>query len=244
MSIYVIIGANSVNIDITEKEYPFINKIYMITTENFEFSDEKIEVINDMNALDFYASKDFENLDDSVVFIDCIGDKEIYLDVMYMLNTTRFNNRSYYVSKSKTLNFKNFPLVNHFNPWTGEELPLTLTNLERDKIMEMFANMTKIIKSYLNSGFQNKQILSIPDGWMLNFATPELHHLITYYELIPDAQDLKGNLKNVEYLHNSQYRQIVTKTLIHVTVNYLVRNGYIQNYTNVDWFNPDTWQNF
>lgn len=172
MSIYVIIGANSVNIDITEKEYPFINKIYMITTENFEFSDEKIEVINDMNALDFYASKDFENLDDSVVFIDCIGDKEIYLDVMYMLNTARFNNRSYYVSKSKTLNFKNFPLVNHFNPWTGEELPLTLTNLERNKIMEMFANMTKIIKSYLNAGFQNKQILSIPDGWMLNFATP------------------------------------------------------------------------
>jgi hypothetical protein len=29
--------------------------------------------------------------------------------------------------------------------------------------------------------------------------------------------------------------------LIHVVVNYLVRNNMIQNYINVDWFSPETW---
>lgn len=242
MTTYVVIGVNSVSFQIADEDYAFVNKIYLVGNEktDFESEDDKIEVVKNMNVLDLCKLNDFDKVETPVIFVDYTGNNNTYLDLMFMLNTSRFENRSYYIGKD-VFNPKKFPLKEHFNPWLGEELPLTLTSEEREQIGKYFTNLILIIKSYLKSGFHEKKILSVPDGWMMNFATPELHHIVHYYGLEPIAEDMKGNLKNLDFLHNSQYRQIVTKTLIHVVVNYLVRNKMIQNYIDVDWFNPQTW---
>jgi hypothetical protein len=235
MVTYVIIGFNR-KIDLSVSTV--VDKVYAIIPPNVEYDNEigdVLEVVNDKNALELYQEKNFETLDEAVIFIDCRGMNKTFYDVMYFLNTARFDKRTYYVHDNvKNLNLAEYPIKEHFNPWTGEEMNMKLlSDLEIKHIKEMFISIGLITSSYLKAGFHESKINSIPAGWMMNFATPELQHLILYYGLKPKAVDINHN---VEYLHNCQFREIVTKTLVHVLANHLVRNKYINTSQTENWF--------
>ena len=82
--------------------------------------------------------------------------------------------------------------------------------------------MSKILREYLKMGFLENRILGVPEGWMLNIHNFELELLCSYYGLVPIAKDVA---KILEFLHNSQYREVMTRCLLHVVVNYGVRNN-------------------
>lgn len=255
---YVIIGYDSDKIEIVYENIDVVNvsKIYLLGNEDIEYTEDnesvnKFEAVYDKNLLTFYEKSNFEKDDDEIIFIDCRDGMKTYFDTLYSMNTSRFKNRSYYIfPKTKVsknvLNLNDFPFRENFNPWTGETLPSSLTNEERDCIMSMFLDAIMIIKSYLKAEFHLKKMSSIPQNWMLNLSTPVLQHICIYYGLEPHAVDVPRIL---DYVHNSQYRQIVCKTLIHITSNFLI-NNQIVNYNpksnNNDkekmWFNISTWE--
>jgi hypothetical protein len=241
MNIYIIIGYDSKKeIEYDNNDALAIDKVYCVGNVEVE-ENELFKSVTDKNILTFYNDMNLENSEDKVVFIDCRINKSTYLDVMYSLNTCKFENRSYYVCKDKTIRLKNYPYINNFDPWTGETLPVNLTKVERENIMSMFLDAVNIFISYLKADFHVKKISSVPDGWMLNLSTPILHHITTYYNLKPHAKDVA---KNVDYVHNSQYRQIVTEALIKVTSTFLIKNKIIDFGVKRDWFNVETWENF
>jgi hypothetical protein len=192
----------------------------------------------------FYKNMDFESSDENIIFIDCRKDKNVksYLDIMYFLRTARFDKRSYYIMKGDTIKLTDYPLINHFNPWTGDKIPAKLP--EKKYIQEIYKTLAIIARSYLKAGFHKynginvPSIENIPDGWMLNVGTPELEHIINYYELFPVAPDMNRAL---EFLHNAQYRYIITDTIVKVTANYLVRNQVLSSAEIEDWFNYKNW---
>jgi hypothetical protein len=247
MSIYIINGFDSsCQLSLEENDELSIEKIYLLSIPGVEVEseDNKIEIINDMNILDFYNKNDLENLDRNIIFIDLqeSNKKDNYLEVMYKFNTARFERRAYYSSLDKVIKIKDFPLIEHFNPWVGETLSNLLTQNEKEYIQNMYSTMKQIIIQYLKAEFHLKKISSIPDGWTMNLSSPELEGLITYYGLFPNASDMKSR-PQIEYAHNSQYRQIVTKTLIHVVASYLLKNGIVDSVQVIDWYNYKTWLN-
>lgn len=236
MSIYVIIGLKN---NLPEPITIPVDKIYILSLENLETSDDRVEFVNDKNVLDFYQENDLENEESPVIFIDCMGKSKTYFDVMYLLNTVRFNNRSYYVHEpNRKLLLENYPLKEHFNPWTGEVPNETLSELEKESIVKMFNNLRKVTKSYLRAGFYNSTLQAIPEGWMMNFATPELFFIIEYYGLKPIAKDVHINM---DFMHNSQYRKIVTQTLVAVVSNYFVKTGQIDPMSVKNWYSDEIW---
>lgn len=239
MSIYIINGFNPEKVEILYENVDLltISKIYCISNYSIEET-EVVKSVNDKNLLKLYNSLELEKSEDKVIFISCDTKDETYLDIMYSLNTAKFNNRSYYVCKDKTIQLKDFPLIEHFNPWTGDTLSKFLTEKEKNQIVQIFRNIVEIIVQYLKAEFHLKKITSIPDGWAMNLAAVELQHIILYYGLKPHAPDVA---KNIEFVHNSQYREIVCKTLIHVAANFLIRNGYLTYGKKYDWFNLNTW---
>jgi len=250
MNNYIIFGFNPEKVEIQFDDLDLLdtNKIYCVSNYEIEESD-KIVSVSDRNVLDLYQELDLENNNENYIFIDCSpfekSEPKTYFDVMYFLNTSRFENRSYYIFESKilkTLKLSDFKLITHFNPWMGETLPISISKDEREKIMSMYLDAVLIIKSYLKAEFHLKKISSLPDGWMMNISTPVLTHITNFFGLKPAAKDVAIN---IEFLHNSQFRQIVCKTLIHITSNYLIKNNIV-NYVprtevSYDWFNLNTW---
>lgn len=245
MNIYVLIGFNfSDNLILKESDKLLYKKIYIVGNEG-ESDNEDIVVVGDKNILEFYEGLKFETLEDNIVFIDCRDNAgDTYLDVMYTLNTALFDNRTYYIHKGKNLTLSDYPFKSHFCPWEGEQLPSEISVIEKKAIKSMFNNLVKVTRSYLKAGFYypsniNKpKILNVPDGWMMNVYTPEIEHLIRYYGLIPEVKDVNRAL---EFIHNAQYRRIVTETMVKVVANHLVRNKVVNTVDINDWYNYKNW---
>jgi hypothetical protein len=239
MNTYILIGFDTKNDLILEQmDLVIFRKIYVLS--NFYKSDmNNIEVINDMNSLDFYKNMDFENLDDNVIFIDCRENGcRNYLELMYFLGATRFDKRSYYINRSKTIRIADFLLTEHFDPWTGETIPKMINKDDKKAILSIYKSLTEVTRSYLKSGFREKKILNIPNGWMMNITTMELESLINYYKLISKIPDIN---RTIEFSHNSQYRQIVTQMLVSVVSNFVVKNKIVDPDSISDWFDYKNW---
>ena len=221
MSRIVIFGGTNLNLD--DIEDPSI-KIYLVG--DFDYNDEMITSIQDQNILDFYIDEKLEEIEESIMFIDCTGFSKNYLDVMYRLQTSRFDKRTYLIGPKFEddieLVVKDLKFVNHFNPFDGDEIPKGLK--EKQYLLYFFKNLAEITHYYLKAGFEKKQILEIPPGWTMNLAGKELNALIRYYGLFPIAEDQP---LMIEYCHNSQYRQIVLECLIAVVSNFVVRNKIV-----------------
>ncbi len=193
MNTYVIIGFDSSKFEIQYENTDIINisKIYCVGNEDVE-ENEVIKSITDKNLLTFYEEQNMENFEDKITFIDCRTDSKTYFDTMYSLNTCKFENRSYQIFnvKEKILNLKSFPFRENFNPWKGEILPKSLSENEKEYILNSYYNMVLMIKSFLKAEFHLKKITSIPDGWMMNMSKPVLQHISLYYGLSPNSTDV------------------------------------------------------
>jgi hypothetical protein len=119
MSKFVIIGDTKFNFkDVYDKGLEFI----MIANNPIDTEyPENINFITEENALDYYKHNNLEYYDGHIIFVDCTGFSKNYLDVMYMLQTGRLDNRSYYVG-GKTLKISNYPQVKHYNIFQGEAM--------------------------------------------------------------------------------------------------------------------------
>jgi hypothetical protein len=244
MNTYVLIGFNFSNdFILNESDKLLYKKIYVVSKPGTT-DVENVEVIGEMNILKFYKTMDFETSDENIIFIDCRKDKAVksYLDVMYLLNTGRFNNRSYYVMAPGQLKLKDYPLVEQFNPWNGDAIPSKLT--EKIYIQDTFKTLANITREYLKAGFHKyndtnvPEIENVPDSWMMNINIPELCHIINYYGLVPPSDVSRA----LEFIHNAQYRYILTDTLVKVLSNYLVRNKVVNTADISNWFNYKDWE--
>jgi len=233
MSRIVIFG--NAKLDMNGFEDPSI-KLYLVGND-YDYEDDNIVSITDRNILDFYENENLENLEEPIVFVDCSGFSKNYLDVMYRLRTAKFENRSYISSPSgKTIKLKDIKVQKHFNPFDGDEIPKTYK--EKEYLNSFFKNISLIIYYYIRAGFADKEIKEIPPGWTMNLAGKELNAIIRYYGLFPIAPDVA---LNIELSHNSQYRQIILKTLIAVASNFVVRNKIINIAEIEDWNSMETW---
>jgi len=243
MNTYVLIGFNFSNDFILNESDKLLYKKIYILSKPATTDAENVEVISDMNIIKFYKMMELETSDENVVFIDCRKDKSVksYLDVMYFLNTGRFENRSYYVMKSGVFKLTDYPLVEHFNPWNGDAIPSKLP--EKKFIQESFETLAHIVREYLKAGFHKyndtnaPEIENVPDSWMMNLNTPELTHVVNYYGLNPPESVNRA----LEFIHNAQYRYILCDTLVKIISNYLVRNKVINTADISNWFNYKDW---
>ncbi len=243
MNTFVIIGFDDTKEIIADEAFMLgVKKVYLLSRPQIKYTyeNEKVELITEENIYQLYNRLDLDNLDENVIFVDCRKMYKNYFEVMYAINTGRFNKRSYYICNDRNIELKNYELISHFNPWTGETLPDNLPEDIKNTIMSMFTTIGKIIKHYLQSGFYEEKIYSIPPGWMMNLSTPELQHIISYYELKPNAPDVHMNL---EFVHNSQFRKILTEILVKVSANFLTRNRFISGSVS-NWFEPSLWVNY
>ena len=236
MSRIVIFGGTNVNLD--DVEDPSI-KIYLVC-DNADNNERVIPVPN-KNILDFYIDEKLEEVDEPIMFVDCTGFSKNYLDVMYRLQTARFDKRTYLVGPRFEDNIelvvKNLKFVNHFNPFDGDEIPKGLK--EKQYLLYFFKNLAEITHYYLEAGFDKKEVLEIPPGWTMNLAGKELNALIRYYGLLPVAEDQP---LMIEYCHNSQYRQIVLECVISVVSNFVIRNKIVDISEVDDWKSAKNWK--
>ncbi len=247
MNVYILFGFDFIkdNLILNESDKLLYKKIYVIGNPA-DVDEENIEIIDTMNFIEFYKKMNCESSDENLVFIDCRGHTNIktYLDIMYSLETSRFDKRSYYVKKSKDLVLNDYQLIQHFNPFEGMELPSNLSKVEVREIQSMYEVLTKVSIEYLKAGFYNydginiPKILNIPAGWMMNIYTLHIENFVRYYGLIPKIADVN---RAMEFIHNAQYRYIVTDTLVRVVANYLVRNKIINSNDVDDWFDHKNW---
>jgi hypothetical protein len=243
MSIYVLIGFDfDRELIFNDEDRVTVDEIFLLSNTKFTTEDPKVKIVGDVNALDFYSINNLESLEKQVVFLDCRGKyTNTYLDMMYFLGTTRFENRTYYASrevKNGPINIADYPPISHFNPFEGQALSKTLSNAEITAVRQMYRNMAQILRQYLKMGFLENRIMGVPDGWMMNIHNFELELLTNYYGLVPIAKDVP---KILEFLHNSQYREVVTKCLLRVVVNYAVRNGIFQSEDESKYFDYKFW---
>jgi len=237
MSRIVIFGGVNTNLD--DVDDPSI-KIYLVG-ESFDYNDEMTTSIQNKNILDFYLDEKLEEVDEPILFVDCTGFSKNYLDVMYRLQTSRFDKRTYLVGPTLEddieLIVKDLKFVNHFNPFDGDEIPKGLK--EKQYLKNFFRNLAEITYYYLEADFDKKQILEIPPGWTMNLAGKELNALIRYYGLFPIAEDQP---LMIEYCHNSQYRQVVLECLIAVVSNFVIRNKIVDIVEIDDWNSAKNWK--
>jgi hypothetical protein len=235
MSRIVIFGGTNVNLD--DVEDPSI-KIYLVGDyDNYE----DIISITNKNILDFYIDEKLEEVNEPIMFVDCTGFSKNYLDVMYRLQTSRFDKRTYLVGPrfedEVELVVKDLKFVNHFNPFDGDEIPKGFK--EKQYLMNFFRNLAEITHYYLEAGFDKKKVLEVPPGWTMNLAGKELNALIRYYGLFPVAEDQP---LMIEYCHNSQYRQVVLECLIAVVSNFVIRNKIVDIIEIDDWQSAKNWK--
>jgi hypothetical protein len=237
MSRIVIFGAVNTNLD--DVDDPSI-KIYLVG-ESFDYNDEMVKTIQNKNILDFYIDEKLEEVDEPILFIDCTGFSKNYLDVMYRLQTSRFDKRTYLVGPTLEddieLVVKDLKFTNHFNPFDGDEIPKGFK--EKQYLMNFFHNLSEITYYYLEAGFDKKQVLEIPPGWTMNLAGKEINALIRYYGLFPIAEDQP---LMIEYCHNSQYRQVVLECLIAVVSNFVIRNKIVDISEIDNWQSAKNWK--
>lgn len=252
MSKFVIIGDTKFNFnDVYDKGLELI--MIANNPSDVEYP-ENLEVITEENVLDFYKYNNLEYYDGHITFVDCSGFSKNYFDVMYMLQTGRIDNRSYYVG-GKTLKISNYPQIKHYNIFQGESMSDSMSKTDKDAVRSMISTYIEIIKEYLKSGFHERKILDVPSGWTLNLATKELCLLIYHYGLFPSAPDFNptGIFERnkyeivkinpvIEYLHNSQYRKIVLDGMIALVANFLVRNSYINVRDIEDYYDLKSWK--
>lgn len=231
MSRIVIFGRTNVNLD--DVEDPSI-KIYLVG--NYDFNDDMVTSVSNKNILDFYNDEKLEEVDEPILFVDCTGFSKNYLDVMYRLQTSKFEKRTYLVGSKDEVIVKNLKFVKHFNPFEGDEIDRTVK--EKQYIMAFFKNLAEITYYYLEAGFDKKQVFEIPPGWTMNLSGKELNALIRYYGLFPVAEDQP---LMIEFCHNSQYRQVVLECLISVVSNFVVRNKLVDISEIEDWKSAKTW---
>jgi hypothetical protein len=238
MSRIIIFGIT--NLDFEGLEDPSI-KVYLVGAE-YDYDDENIKSVSNKNILDFYTEEDLGNVDEPIMFIDCTGASKNYIDVMYRLKTSRFDNRTYHIGPNldsgETLNVSTLKFETHFNPYDGDEMPKSYK--EKKYLLNFFKTCSNIVYSYLKAGFDKKEINEIPPGWTLNLAGKELYSLINYYGLFPAAPDVNHM---IDFSQNSQYRQIVLETLIAVTSNFLIRNKIVNIAEVENWNDVETWKN-
>lgn len=236
MSRIVIFGIT--NLDFEGVDDPSI-KVYLVGA-NYDYEDDNVISIPDKNILDYYESEKLEEVEDQIIFVDCTGASKNYLDVMYRLQTARFNNRCYLTGPSQNddevLKVKDLKFQEHFNPFDGDEIPKKLK--EKSYILQFFSNLSKITYYYLRCGFDKREINEIPPGWAVNLAGKELHSMIRYYGLLPIAPDVA---LTIELLQNSQYRQIILNCLISVVSNFVIRNKIVNIAEVEDWNSVETW---
>jgi hypothetical protein len=236
MSQIVIFGGTNVNLD--DIEDPSI-KIFLVG--DFDFSDDMITSVPNKNILDFYQENNLEENDEPIIFVDCTGFSKNYIDVMYRLQTARFDKRTYLVGPTfedgSVLNVKGLKFENHFNPFDGDEIPKSFK--EKSYLLNFFKALSEITFYYLKAGFDKRQILEIPPGWSMNLAGKELNSMIRYYGLFPIAEDVSSVL---DFAHNSQYRQVVLQMLISVVSNFVIRNRIIDISEVEDWNKAETWK--
>lgn len=237
MSIYVIIGFDFTrDLIINDSDRVLYEKIYILTHKGLTDNSD-IEIISEVNALDFYIEEKFDTLDKNVIFIDCRGHHTSYLEVMNFLGTSRFDKRNYYVHNPKNiLKISDYMYKEQFDPWMGDKIPTSVSETERKFINKMYLILSKVVRSYLKYGFHESQIRGVPDGWMMNINNFELESVIRYYGLYPITPDVH---KSIEFVHNAQYRQILTKTLVHIVSNFFVRNNILSPVD--DWFSYKNW---
>ena len=252
MSKFVIIGDTKLSFnDVYDKGLELI----MIANNPYDIEDfENLEIITEENALDYYKHNNLEYYDGHITFVDCTGFSKNYLDVMYMLQTGRLDNRSYYIG-GKTLKISKYPQVKHYNIFQGEAMSDSMSKTDKDAVRSMISTYIEIIKEYLKAGFHERKILDVPSGWTLNLATKELCLLIYHYGLFPAALDFNPTgiydpnkyeivkiSPIIEYMHNSQYRKIVLDGIIALVSNFLVRNEYINVRDMEDYYDLKSWK--
>jgi hypothetical protein len=114
MSRIVIFGIT--NLDFEGVDDPS-TKVYLVGA-NYDYEDDNVISIPDKNILDYYESEKLEEAEDQIIFVDCTGASKNYLDVMYRLQTARFNNRCYLVgptqNEEEVLKVKDLKFQEHF----------------------------------------------------------------------------------------------------------------------------------
>jgi hypothetical protein len=237
MSRIVIFGTTNLNFEGLDD--PSV-KVYLVGID-YDYEDETIKSIPNKNILDFYIEEDLENVDEQIMFVDCTGASKNYIDVMYRLKTSRFDKRTYHIGPNldsgNTLNVDTLKFEDHFNPYDGDEMPKEFK--EKKYLLDFFKTCSDIIYHYLKAGFDKKVINEIPPGWTMNLAGKELNSLIRYYGLFPQALDVNHNL---DFVENSQYRQIMFETLLAVTSNFLIRNKIVNIAEIENWNDIETWK--
>lgn len=236
MSRIVIFGTT--NLDFEGVEDPSI-KIFLVGNK-YDYTDDNTVSITDQNILDFYENQNLEEVNDHIIFVDCTGFSKNYLDVMYRLRTSRFDNRTYLTGppekEGSFLKVKDLKIQNHFNPFDGDEMPKSFK--EKTYLLEFFKNVCLIIYYHLRAGFDKKEINEVPPGWTMNLAGKELNSITRYYGLAPIAPDVAPT---IEFTQNSQFRQIVLTTMIAIASNFVVRNKIVNIAEVENWNSEETW---
>ena len=93
---------------------------------------------------------------------------------------------------------------------------------EFQEILSRLIVMCRVVENYIRSGFAENQSLQVPEPWTLNLHTYALAGLIRAYQLYPRANDKDINY---EIATNSQYRQVITQSLVHVLGAFTINNG-------------------
>jgi hypothetical protein len=112
---------------------------------------------------------------------------------------------------------------------------------EFKEIVNRLIIISRIIENYLRSGFDTKQVLQVPEPWTMNLYTHALAGLLRTYQLYPKANDKDINY---EMATNPQYRQIITKSLIHVLGAFAINNDLMSESDIIEyggWYHVRLW---
>jgi hypothetical protein len=112
---------------------------------------------------------------------------------------------------------------------------------EFQEILSRLIVMCRVVDNYIRSGFADNQSLQVPEPWTLNLHTYALAGLIRAYQLYPKANDKDINY---EIATNSQYRQVITQSLVHVLGTFTINNGLmslLDVQQNGGWYSLRLW---
>lgn len=219
------------------------------------------------------GSDDIRTFDSKVVYIDCSRNMGGSLSTPNYISDTMFTmslvedfkvvNRAYYRIEANQIN-SILDLANKdqdlYNVFSGD--PLRGFNPQASLID--IKVMIEALYYYLKNGFheEDKEIpLYMCDvdiynqpgnpNWCMNMNTPVLKGIVTYYGILPDVPEddrraliSTGKTPTTTMATNSQYRRIVTDTLLKVLSNFVVNNkmhsGKV-NDTSLDWYDYNLW---
>jgi hypothetical protein len=183
--------------------------------------------------------EDFRTTEDLVIYLDhsnpTITDDYDLLNIMERTRDYKLENRWYFrVTGQPSIKelveefvgnkgrFANSP----YNPFSGEELPEHLSDEDRVIFHHLILKLTKFAIQYLKAGFYHRDPDSVlPDDWAMNLYHLEMQAFVQHYGLLPTEPDKEMNR---EFANNSQYRQVVTKTLTKVLANFYINNGILK----------------